>query len=268
MADTAAAFDWNASDYERHSSAQKRWAVELLEKLTLRDHEQVLDLGCGDGRITAEIAQRVPNGLATGVDSSTAMIAHARDTFGRGKVPNLRLARADARALPFSEAFDVVFSNAVLHWVKDHRAVLRGLSRSLRPGGRVLMQMGGRGNAAGILEIAEPLFHSLRWQWYFEGFVSPYAFYGPEEYRGWLAEAGLTPARLELIPKDMLHAGQAGLEGWIRTTWQPYTSRLPEGERPDFIAEVAGRYLEHHPLDGDGQAHVEMVRLEVEAQKA
>jgi trans-aconitate methyltransferase len=262
-----AAYAWNASDYEQHSVAQKQWAAELLDKLALRGHEHVLDMGCGDGLVSAEIAARVPAGGAVGADSSGGMVAHAQAGHPAERYPNLRFVQADARALPFEAAFDAVFSNAVLHWVRDHRTVLAGVRRSLRPGGRLLFQMGGRGNAAEIMRCAADVTQLPAWRDYFQGFVPPYAFYGPDDYEQWLAEAGLTLVRAELIPKDMVHQGAAGVEGWIRTTWQPYTSRVPEADRPRFIADVAARYLEAHPADEAGLAHVGMVRLEVEALK-
>lgn len=262
-----AAYAWNASDYAEQSSAQKQWAAELLDKLDLRGDEDVLDMGCGDGHISAEIAVRVPQGSTTGIDNSGEMVAHARETHRRRLHPNLRFLQADARALPFEAAFDVVFSNAVLHWVRDHRAVLAGVSRSLRPSGRLLFQMGGLGNASEIIRSADDVMRRPRWRDHFNGFVPTYAFYGPDDYEGWLAEAGFSPVRLELIPKDMTHQGAAGLAGWIRTTWLPYTERVPDVERPTFISEVVARYLEDHPADEAGQTHVGMVRLEVEAVK-
>jgi trans-aconitate methyltransferase len=167
--------------------------------------------------------------------------------------------------LGFLEEFDLVVSFACLHWVKDHLPVLKGIRRSLLPGGRVLLQFGGRGNAAALLAITEELTKSRRWSGYFRGFQFPYHFYGPEEYRIWLAQAGLRIIRLELVEKDMVHQGKPGLEGIIRVTWLPYLERLPESSRQDFVEEVARRYLERFPLDAEGRSHVRMMRLEVEA---
>ena len=105
------------------------------------------------------------------------------------------------------------------------------------------------------------------WGRCFEGLVLPYRFCSPEEYEAWLLEAGLVPLRVELVPRDMVHRGRAGLEAWIRTTWLPFTQRIPAGEREDFIAQLASTYLELHPPDGEGLVHVNAVRLEVEAEK-
>ncbi|MEX0870769.1 MAG: hypothetical protein WDZ65_03060, partial [Aquisalimonadaceae bacterium] len=132
--------------------------------------------------------------------------------------------------------------------------------------GRVLFQMGGRGNAAGILDAMQTVMNAPRWRQYFQGFTQPYHFYGPEDYATWLPEAGFCPVRAELIPKDMQHQGTDGLLGWLRTTWFPYTDRLPTALRDPFLTEALDTYIDNHPVDAQGNTHVRMVRLEVEAQ--
>ena len=161
----------------------------------------------------------------------------------------------------------MVFSNATLHWVIDHRPVLRGISRALKPGGRLLLQMGGRGNAADILSLMDALPADSRWGRYFPEQVTAYGFYGPEEYVAWLREAGLTPVRVELLERDMAQAGKEGLASWVRTTWLPYTQRVPEERRDDFVSDIVDRYVRSHPPDSEGLVHVRMFRLEVEATK-
>jgi trans-aconitate methyltransferase len=177
----------------------------------------------------------------------------------------LRFQKEDAARLPFEAKFTVIFSNAALHWIRDNRPVLNGIARSLKPGGRILLQMGGKGNAAEIVAVLEKMIQSPDWSEYFEDFSFPYGFFSPEEYRIWLYEAGLSLRRVELISKDMIHPGWAGLAGWLRTTWLPYTQRVPEAKRESFLDELVDTYLVDHPLDGQGQAHVQMVRLEVES---
>jgi trans-aconitate methyltransferase len=261
------AYNWNAADYARHSAAQRIWARELVDKLILRGDEDVLDLGCGSGDVTAELTRAVPRGSVVGIDSSADMIALAVSNFPADKYPNLSFRQLDARNLDYQNHFDVVFSNAVLHWIHDHRPVLDGIGRSLRPGGKTLIQMGGRGNAAGVVAIMDIVIKEDSWNSHFQEFTFPYAFYGPGEYLSWLRAAGFEAERVELIPKDMVHGGPEGLAGWIRTTWLPYVSRIPAEHREAFIDEVVIRYLHTVPLDEDGRSHVQMIRLEVEARK-
>jgi len=180
---------------------------------------------------------------------------------------NLAFRQMDATSLPFEGEFDLIFSNAALHWVKDHPAVLAGISRSLRPGGRVVLSMGGKGNAAGLLPLVDALISSEEWRDAFDGFLFPYAFYGVEEYEKWLPGTGLQATRLELVAKDMVHESVAGLKGWIRTTWIPFTQRIAVERQDIFINELVGKYLEHYPVDAFGRTHIKMIRLELEAIK-
>ena len=260
-------YTWDAAEYAKHSSQQQIWARELIDKLALRGDERVLDIGSGDGKVTAEIAACVPRGSVVGIDNSEQMVVLAQQTYPPPRVPNLHFQQEDARSLPFRNEFDVVFSNATLHWIRDHRPVLQGIARSLVNGGKALLQMGGRGNAADVLALLDRLVVSSRWASYFGGFSFAYGFYAPDEYMPWLRDADLTPRRVELIAKDMTHDGKAGLAGWIRTTWLPYTQRIPEQERDAFIGELVETYVDEHPLDAQGKVHVQMVRLEVEATK-
>ncbi|HUL00355.1 MAG TPA: methyltransferase domain-containing protein [Nitrospirota bacterium] len=258
-------YNWNAKDYKNHSQEQQKWAKELLGKLHLRGSEDVLDLGCGDGKVTAEIASIVDNGSIVGIDNSSAMINLAKEQYPSTTYHNLSFIIMDAAQLSFKKRFDVVFSNAALHWIKNHKPVLQGIYRSLKPGGRLLIQMGGKGNAERIVSIINKIQSQEPWQPYFEDFEFPYGFYKSEEYEQLLLDAGFCVKRIELIPKDMEHMGKTGLEGWIRTTWLPYTERVPKEKRDSFIEEIAAKYLEQAPMDPDDKVHVAMVRLEVEA---
>jgi trans-aconitate 2-methyltransferase len=152
-------------------------------------------------------------------------------------------------------------------WVKDHAAVLAGIARSLRPPGKALLQMGGRGNAAHVVETMERLITEPAWRGYFEGFQFPYYFYGPEQYREWLDASGLEKRRLELIPKDMVHRGREGFKAWIRTTWFPFTQAVPDGMREKFLETFLDAYCVDYPEDREGMVHVKMMRLEVETMK-
>jgi len=261
-----AAHQWNPADYARHSQGQERWARELLGLVNLQPAERVLDLGCGDGRITAEIARLVPQGRALGVDRSAEMIHYAQQHFPASQFPNLSFQQADAVQLPFDSEFDVVFSNAVLHWVKEHRPVLSGIARSLRPGGRCVLQMGGKGNGE---EVAAAFDHCLRQPEWRPGrtFDVPYGFHHPVEYREWLSDAGLQPDSVELIEKDMVHSTRQTFTGWLRTAWLPYSERVSTNRREAFLEKVTDRYLHDHPPDSSGAVHVRMIRLQVLAHK-
>jgi len=257
-------YKWNAKDYHKSSAQQQKWAQELILKLTLKGNERVLDIGCGDGKVTAAITRQLPEGYVVGIDYSNEMIGFARKNYPTKRYPNLTFKLKDASNLDFNNEFDVVFSNAVLHWVIDHLPILKGIQMSLKPSGKVLLQMGGKGNAAKILNELEIMLSSNKWKQYFNDFTFPYGFYGPEEYKDWLEQAGFDVRRIELIPKDMVHNQKEGFSAWIRTTWLPYIQRVPKRRKDEFINEIVDRYIEKYPPDTEGLIHIQMMRLEVE----
>ncbi len=256
---------WDAADYHRHASAQVAWGRELHARLALEGSETVFDLGCGDGRLTAELAGRVPIGKVIGLDAGPDMIAFARRSSARD---NVLFVEGDIRTFSFTERAGRIISTACLHWVPEHEVVLRRCREHLAPGGRILFQMGGRGNCAGILAAGAEVAAEPRWSAHLDPFATPWHFYGPEEYEAWLPRSGLRLLRAEMHPKDMIHEGAEALGGWIRTTWMPILGRLPEAHRVDFIAAVVAHYLRTHPPDAQGRTHVAMMRLEVEAEAA
>jgi len=258
-------YQWDAAEYEKNSSPQQLWARDALRGLTFGGDERVLDIGCGDGKVTAELAAYVPDGSVLGIDSSETMVEFAHRHFPPAFFPNLQFRWGDATRLTFRHEFDLVVSFASLHWVADHPAVLAGIKRALTPSGQTLLQFGGRGNAALISSVANELITESRWKAYFTDFTYPWFFYGIDEYRGFMREAGLSPKRIELIPKDMVHEGKEGLKGWLRTVFLPYTGRVPDALRETFVEELARAYLLQRPPDAHGLVHVQMVRLEVQA---
>jgi trans-aconitate 2-methyltransferase len=262
--------DWDAADYVAHSDAQQAWARELIAQLGLRGDERVFDIGCGDGRATALLAERLPHGSVLGVDSSPGMIAKAREQFPDGSAcpglpANLSFELMDARALDLPRAFDLAFSTAALHWMSDHRAILRGVRAALVPGGRLFFEMGGRGNIMEALAVMDEVLSRPRWRGFFEDFEPPHHFFGPDDYEVWLPEAGFSASRLCVFERDMTHAGRPAFLGWLRTTWFTYIERVPPELAPAFVDEVADAYASAHPPDEDGVYHVRLVRLQVEA---
>ena len=258
---------WNAADYAANSAVQHTWARELITKLMLRGDEHILDVGCGDGKVTAELARALPRGSVTGADASPQMIEFAKQTFPAEKFPNLRFRVLDARKIKVGRQLDFVFSNAALHWVDDHQAILRGAASVLKPGGRLVVSCGGKGNAHDVFLALRPEMRLKRWCEFFRRMPMPYYFYAPSDYEKWLPRFGFQINQLELARKDATYAGAEGFAAWLRTTWIPYVQRVPEALREEFIAAVTARYLAKHPPDKSGQVHVRMVRLEMDAVK-
>jgi len=255
-------YHWDAGDYARNSVAQQQWALALLSRIALTGGEYVLDIGCGDGKVTADIASRLTTGFVLGIDCSSDMVTLARKTFPVTRYKNLTFCQQDARALQVSDRYDLIFSNAVLHWVVDHKPVLRGMYQALKPGGRVVAQMGGKGNADRVIEAVTKTMVEPAWQSWFKSFSFPYGFYSPAEYQPWLHDAGFIIDSLELKPVLMIHDSVAQFKGWIRTTWLPYTGCVPLHMRDEFIDRVTEQYLLVNPPTAKGAVPVQMKRLE------
>ena len=236
--------------------------------MNFKGSESVLDVGCGDGKVTAEIARTVSSGRVVGVDQSREFISYASCHYPKSAFPSLEFRQMDARALDVGGEFDLIFSNATLHWVDDHKAFLSGASKHLRESGRLILSCGGGGReASGVIPSVEHTISTSKWSPYFEGFAFPYYFHFSSDYESWLPSHDFSPVRCEMVDKDMSHDSREALTGWIRTTWLPYTQRIPDALREQFIEDLVSTYLASHPADKDGRTHVRMVRLEVEALK-
>jgi trans-aconitate 2-methyltransferase len=239
------ATDWNAAEYARHSSLQEAMAAEVLALLELGGNEQVLDVGCGDGRLTARIADRVPGGQVLGVDASPDMIAFATGHFGRdGAEPraNLRFAIADARALHFPAEFDLVVSFNALHWVPEQAAALRGIGAALRPRGRAVLRLVVKGALTSLEEVAEATRRAPRWSAHFAGFADPYLRLDAGEYAALAERQGLRVLGQRTGAKSWDFKTHAAFFGFCRAGFGAWTRRLPEAERDAFVADVIDAY--------------------------
>ena len=190
------------------------------------------------------MARAVPKGSVTGIDASPEMIRFARKLFLR-KHPNLKFQVMDCVADDFDlrrarRRFDIVFSSSVLHWVDDHPAFLRGAAACLRPGGRLVVSCGGKGNAQDVFVALRPEMRLKHWCKFFRKMPKPYFFHSPADYEKWLPRFGFKTHSVKLSPKDAVYQGRDRFAAWFRTTWLPYTQRVPEDLREEFIAGCHG----------------------------
>ncbi len=158
---------WNPEDYAQNSDAQLKWARSLTANLNLKEYQSILDVGCGDGKITADFAHSLPKSKIVGVDASAEMIAYARKKYPASQYLNLTFNCVDARSLEFTSEFDLLFSNATLHWVDNHQGFLEGAKQALNDNGRLIISCGGKGNAAEVLATFAELTATNTWKPYF-----------------------------------------------------------------------------------------------------
>jgi trans-aconitate 2-methyltransferase len=234
--------EWHASDYSRQSSLQQVMAEEQLGRLTLEGGERILDVGCGDGKITAEIAVRVPRGSVLGVDPSRDMIAFALSRFGPAALANLRFEVADAHRLPYRDEFDLVVSFNALHWVPEQDAALISMRAALKPGGRALLRMVPSGRRESLEDVLEEVRQRARWAGSFTGFRRPYVHFTPEAYRALAERAGFRVARLHVDDEAWDFKTREAFVAFAQATFVEWTQRLPKSEWETFITDVLDRY--------------------------
>jgi trans-aconitate 2-methyltransferase len=185
--------DWNAGRYHEISAPQQAWGRRVLERLPLQGHERVLDLGCGTGRVTEQLARKLPQGRVVALDRSEAMLTTA-SAWLREHAPRTTLVLADGAVLPFLRAFDAVFSGATFHWIHDHSALFRSIIMALKPGGRLVAQCGGSGNLALLHARADRLMREPRYARYFEDWSEPTYFADVDTTKRRLLSAGFDAA--------------------------------------------------------------------------
>jgi trans-aconitate 2-methyltransferase len=178
--------DWDATTYDRVSAPQQKWAAEQLDRLELRGDEVVLDAGCGSGKITLELARRVPRGTVYAVDAAPSMVAHTQQALGDRAIASCQ----DLAQLALPEPVDVVFSNATFHWIPDHDALFAALHRNMKPDGRLLAQCGGRGNIDTFRRLADEVAGEAPFAEYFGEWVRPWNYATAEETAERLERAG------------------------------------------------------------------------------
>lgn len=272
VSDTEASH-WNTDQvlqYVNHSELQRRSTWQLLSRVVFEGDEDVLDIGCGDGRNTAWISRLVPDGSATGVDPCTAMIDWADKQYDRREFPNLLFALGDYFDTPRDQKFDVITSFFSLHIVPDKQAALQQVYQLLRPGGR-------------FVAVAPPLFGSneeyalafkqtvsdLKWAEYFVELKPSFLFASVEDYRRMMKEAGFNKAMVEFVPSIDPFVNQREFIDWFVGTF-PHIHYLPRARWDEFVSDVLVRYKQYRPeaFSDDGVIRGFWGRVELLATKA
>jgi trans-aconitate methyltransferase len=245
---------WNPTHYDRAGAFVPKLAADLLELLAPRPGERVLDLGCGTGDLTLQLAER--GARVVGLDASADMIGEARR-----KHPSLELVVGDGQELSYEAEFDAVFSNATLHWLPRAEDVARGVARALRPGGRFVAEFGGARCVQTVREAVKQALVELG----AEGYRPPSWFFpSVPAYTAILAEAGLWVRTALWFERPTLLEGERGLENWLELFCLPLLQALGE-RRSELMARTAE--LCRPTLYRDGSWWLDYTRLRVVAEK-
>jgi trans-aconitate 2-methyltransferase len=246
--------EWNAAEYNRQASLQAALAEEQLARLTFEGSERVLDVGCGDGRITAEVAARVPNGSVLGVDPSRDMVDFATTHFAALARPNLRFEVADARSLPYQSEFDRVLSFNALHWVPEQNKALRAIRTAVKDGRHALLRLVPQGPRRSLEDVLEDARLSSRWATFYAGFRTPFAHFTPAEYRELAGQNGFRVVRLNVEDRAWDFRTRESFAAFGRATFVEWLRPLQESDWPAFIADVLDRY-QGVAAEGPNDAH-------------
>lgn len=235
--------DWDAGTYDRVSDVQFRWALEQLDRLELRGDEIVVDAGCGSGRVTAVLAERVPRGRVYGVDVAPSMADHAAAALG----DRATVLCQDLVALELPEPVDVVFSNATFHWLPDHDALFAALRRALKPGGRLVAQCGGKGNIDRFRRTADLVAAEEPFAPYFEDWQGPWNYADAPETAERLRSAGFVEVTTWLEERPTPLDDPAP---FVRTVCLVrHLDRLPPDRHQEFVDAVLARCERPFVLD-------------------
>ena len=237
---------WDPETYAEHGRFVSDLGAPVSDLLDPRPGERILDLGCGDGALTERLRQAGCSVVA--VDSSPEQVWAA---LQRGLDARI----IDAEELPYDAEFDAVFSNAVLHWVRDVDRLLQGVRRSLKPGGRFVGEFGGDGNVAAIRDALSAALAERGIDW---SVVDPWYFPAPEQFRLRLDRHGFSVASIQHFPRPTPLAGD--IVHWLEVFAQPFLAAVPAGGRPALLRDVRTR-LEPRLRTSSGVWVVDYVRL-------
>ncbi len=227
---------WDARAYTRLGEPQLRWASALIGQLELRGDETILDAGCGSGRVTSLLRERVPRGRVIAVDVSTDMLEQARAMLGDDR---MEYRHADLETLGLHGVADVVFSAAVFHWVPDHAALFRALFAALVPGGRLHAQCGGVGNLERILARADDVGARAPFREHLAGFVRTTNFGGALDSEARLADAGFAEMRCWTTPAPTPFSGRDLFAEFIeKVVLRDHLVRLPSSALRDAYVDA------------------------------
>ncbi len=242
--------EWDAATYDRIADPMTRWGAVVLDRLPLRGDERVLDAGCGTGRVTELLLERVPDGHVVALDASSRMLTEAGKRLGRFG-DRVELVHADLLEPIPTDPVDAVVSTATLHWIDDHDALFRNLATVLRPGGRLAAQGGGVGNIRRVFAAVAAVLGEVE---------EPVTFATPEETAARLRRAGFSDIRCWLHDEPTPIGPGAPLETYLRTVCvRTWADRMSAAEQERFVRAVAERIPD---------ATIDYVRLNIDATKA
>ncbi len=231
---------WQGTDYAKNSSVQLSHAERFLMHLSLQGDEQILDIGCGDGKITALFAQKVPHGLVVGIDPSASMLAKAEEIRKQQDLPNLLFYEQSAESFSFNEQFDHIIAIHVMHWIKDQKQALKNMYAHLKPQGHIHFILAPSKEGLPFDRALQKTV--LAWGENFNGFVNSQQVFDMETYRKFMVDAGFHIKAIHYVYHESIHENKDKLKTWVKQ-WLPHGKFLPAAKQDAFLTELTHHYL-------------------------
>jgi trans-aconitate methyltransferase len=255
--------EFDGNKYAIASTHQKEWGAKLISGLHLKGNEHILDLGCGDGALTAQLADFVPQGKVIGIDSSRGMIEAAL----KHQKSNLSFAVKDINFLDYIDQFDVVFSNATLHWVKDHRLLLNNVLRSMKRDGIIRFNFAAEGNCIHFYKIIKRVMHLPNYETFFKEFIWPWYMPSILEYHALVNEFPFSEVKVWGENADRYFPDAEAMSKWIdQPSIVPFLECVEESQKHTFRNTVVDLMIKE-TLQPDGTCFETFRRINVLARK-
>lgn len=263
VAQKNACYEFDGEKYGKASKHQKEWGTKIISDIKLKGNETVLDLGCGDGILSKQIANLVPKGKVLGIDSSEGMISVAKKIESN----NLSFQRMDINLINFKEQFDLIFSNATLHWIKDHEKLLMNCYKALKPGGIIRFNFAGHGNCSNFYEVIQMIISSKRYSIYFKLFEWPWYMPSIEVYKTLSSEMEFDEIRIWEENADRYFKNKDEMIKWIdQPSIVPFLKLVDNKDQEEFRNEVIDKMIDK-TKQADGTCFETFRRINVYAVK-
>ena len=256
-------FEFDANKYKVASTHQKEWGKRIISEMSIKGNESILDLGCGDGVLTKDLAELVPNGTVVGIDASENMIKKAKES----QANNLTFIVMDIDAINFKNEFDIIFSNATLHWIKDHIRLLSNCYDSLKPSGIIRFNFAGDGNCSNFNAIVQQAMIFPEFKRYFENFIWPWFMPKIDDYNRLIQSNNFTEIKTWEENTDRYFATADDMTKWIdQPSLVPFLKVIGDKDKTSFRDMVVDQMIQK-TKQPDGRCFETFRRINIFARK-
>lgn len=239
---------WEGSLYSENSKPQAVWFEEFSGGIPITGKEDVLDLGCGDGKLTLEIAKRLTNGSIHGLDMSKSMIDFAKKSYIRS---NLDFSVGDARSFSLNKKFDLIVSFTALHWVKEYEQVIQRAKQHLKPNGRIYFIFSAKWQYLPLNKAMDTLYKTEQWAPYFKDYTPGYYMHGMDNLFDILNRNGFSVKEMTLKSKLTIFKTEDEFFAWLKA-WLPQQNQVPNEKKDLFIHDFISEYKRYRTVNSKG----------------